>query len=308
MAKKRWWILALALCVMLSGCSLAQPEDDSASSEDPMVGVLVTMQPLDLFDFESYVNGNAAKLLRGGELSQADAARYQSCLFAEWDEAAQQYVFPQTQGYVLLNTRRQDEHGEYENLQTDDVFCHTRTALSYTDEEARHEFSSTLYASSKSGGSCAFFVNPVFQTADGRVYAQSGTGISTNTDDNSRASMSKTLSQTTRQTENDETTARTFHCEITMQLTPAPTGAEVFWMTAQDGILRRESYAPGHFPAELDAQDAEFLLVIEHFADSSSTQAVYSADSTDSPGALRPAEGQLLAYQTAAVTWASEDA
>lgn len=308
MAKKRWWILALALCMILSGCSLAQQEDSRTSSADPMVGVLVTLQPLDLFDFESYVNDNAGTILRGGEISQADAVRYQNCLFAKWDDDAQAYVFPQTQGYVLLNTRRQDEHGEYENLQTDDVFCHTRTALSYTDEEARHDFSSTLYAASKSGASCAFFVNPIFQTADGRVYAQGGTGVSTNTDDGSRASMSKTLSQTTQQAENGETTARTFHCEITMQLTPAPTGAEVFWMTAQDGILQRETYAPGQFPAALDAQEAEFLLVIEHFADGSSTQTVFNAASTTSPGALRAAEGNLLAYQTATVTWAAEDA
>lgn len=307
MTKRRVFALVLALCLLLSGCSLAQPEDETTVGEDKMVGVLVTTQPLDLFDIESYVNDNAGTILRGGQISQTDAARYQDRLFAEWDEAAQAYVFPQTQGYVLLNTRRQDDHGGYENLQTDDIFCHTRTALSYTDEGAQHEFSATIYAEAKNNGSCSVFVNPLFQMEDGRVYVQSGTGISTNTDEHSRVSMSKTVTQTTRQMQNGETTQHTFHCEITVQLTPAPTGAELFWMTTQDGILRREHYAPGELPPELDAQGAEFLLVVEHFADGSSTQTVFNADSTDSPGALTCAEEGLLKRHSCTVTWGDAD-
>lgn len=304
MAKKRLWLLVLALCVFLSGCSLAQPEDESSQGEDALVGVMVTTQPLDLFDMESFVEDNVDVLFRGGAVSQSDAARYQNSLFAVWDEAERRYVFPETEGYLLLNTRQQDEqHGEYENVQTSEVFCGTSTHLTYTDEEARHEFATTIYMEAVSGAYCQVYVNPIYQTADGRVYAQSGSGVSTNTDDGSRVSMAKTLAQTKQETRNGSTQSRTFRLELTIQLTPAPTGAEVFWMTADDGVLRQEHYAPGAFPTELDAQDAEFLLVVERFADGSSTGSIFNAASTDSPGAMYPGEEGFLIRQSCSVTW-----
>ena len=61
MRKKGLLATILAASLLLSGCSLALPEEDGKTDGDPMVGVLVTTQPLDLFDSEAYLRENARK-------------------------------------------------------------------------------------------------------------------------------------------------------------------------------------------------------------------------------------------------------
>lgn len=55
MRKKGLLAIILAASLLLSGCSLALPEEDGKTDGDPMVGVLITTQPLDLFDSEAYL-------------------------------------------------------------------------------------------------------------------------------------------------------------------------------------------------------------------------------------------------------------
>ena len=51
MNKRFFAAFSLIAALLLSGCSLAQPEGEhAAAEEDRMVGVLVTREPLDLFD------------------------------------------------------------------------------------------------------------------------------------------------------------------------------------------------------------------------------------------------------------------
>ena len=54
MNKRIFAAFSLIVALLLSGCSLAQPEGErAAAEEDRMVGVLVTREPLDLFDTEA---------------------------------------------------------------------------------------------------------------------------------------------------------------------------------------------------------------------------------------------------------------
>ena len=110
MNRRAMLALLLAAALLLSGCSLARPETeaDAAQNEDLMVGVLVTLEPLDLFDFEAYFNDNAASLAKGGEVSAQDAEKYQNVLFAEQDGDGR-YVFPEVEGYLILCTRSHAE-------------------------------------------------------------------------------------------------------------------------------------------------------------------------------------------------------
>ena len=45
MRKKGLLAIILAASLLLSGCSLALPEEDGKTDGDPMVGVLITTQP-----------------------------------------------------------------------------------------------------------------------------------------------------------------------------------------------------------------------------------------------------------------------
>ena len=121
MRKKGLLATILAALLLLSGCSLALPEEDGKTDGDPMVGVLVTTQPLDLFDSEAYLRENASTVLNGGMIRADDAEKYSNALFTVWDDTQQRYVFPDTEGYVWLCTEESDESGDYTRMQNDDV-------------------------------------------------------------------------------------------------------------------------------------------------------------------------------------------
>ena len=81
--KKLAIALILALALTLPGCSLLR-EDGEPSDADRLVGVYITDSCIDTFDFEAYVNDNAASLLNGdGEVSREDAAKYSRRIYAE---------------------------------------------------------------------------------------------------------------------------------------------------------------------------------------------------------------------------------
>lgn len=93
MNKRFFAVFLLIAALLLTGCSLAQPESErTAAEEDRMVGVLVTREPLDLFDAEGYFRDHAGQITNSGMISDADAQRYQNALFAEWSEAEQRCI------------------------------------------------------------------------------------------------------------------------------------------------------------------------------------------------------------------------
>ena len=52
--RKRIFILILVLALVFSGCQLAKPEADTRKEKDMLVGVFITEEYLDLFDWDSY--------------------------------------------------------------------------------------------------------------------------------------------------------------------------------------------------------------------------------------------------------------
>lgn len=306
MKKYRFFALLLLLALTLSGCSLALPENESAAAnDDKMVGVLITFEPLDLFDFESYFNDHAESILNGGTISQTDAKKYSGCLFAEKDEENGNYSFSEVEGIVFLCTEETDEAGSYIRTQGGEGIDVTKNHFTTTDSGEGFEFAGTIYfAPENRGDIVAFYTNPIYQTADGRVYAQSGQGLSGSWDEGSKGSMTATLSQSLEETKNGEKKSYSVEYAITMQAAAKPLYSEVFWMLNDGSVLRGERYELGAFPQELDARDADFLLFMEHAEDGSVRHEVYARDESDTqPHAFMCGEGSVLTAQYASIVW-----
>lgn len=305
MNKRVILMLLTAAALLLSGCSLARPDANTdTSGEDPMVGVLVTREPLDLFDAEAYLLDHVGSLQNGGTISRSDAEKYSDALFPVWDEAAQCYRFEGVDGYVWLCTEENDAEGSYTKLQNDDVFCDGKSSVQVTDDGEVYFFSATLYAVSEEDRRITFYMNPIFQTADGRVYAEAGSGISTSGSEGAYPSMTQTLQQELSQTANGEAQSRRFTCEIRLQLTAEPESVALFWMDADKGVLNQETYRAGTLPQTLDMQQADFLLCVEAAKDGTQTRSIYGPENeneTLSTFCTR-ADG-LLTKQKTALNW-----
>lgn len=79
--KKLSIALILALALVLSGCSMLR-EDGAPAQEDRLVGIYITPEYVDTFDFSSYAEDNASSLINGGEISSEDAAEYSQRVYA----------------------------------------------------------------------------------------------------------------------------------------------------------------------------------------------------------------------------------
>lgn len=304
MNKRKIFSLLLAAVLLLSGCSLARPETeaDAQQHEDAMVGVLVTFEPLDLFDFERYFSDNADKIVSGGMVGEADAAEYQNCLFAEKNEAGR-YVFPEVEGYVWLCTRETDGNNTSTVMQGDEAFDVTENRVATTDSGVKYAFAATIYQVPDDSGMARIYVNPLYQTKDGRVYALSGNGISTNTDGGA-GSMTMTLHQTRSQTEGGKTTEQSFEAEIKYQMAAEPESVDIYWMSAEAGLIRQERYAPDDVPEQLDARGADFLVVVETGTDGSNRHTICDPETDGGQVCvLIPGESGILTMHYSEVIW-----
>ena len=63
--KKLSILLSLCLALALGGCSMLR-EEAAPAEEDRLVGIYVTPEYIDTFDFEAYFEDNASQLLSGG--------------------------------------------------------------------------------------------------------------------------------------------------------------------------------------------------------------------------------------------------
>ena len=75
-------------------------------------------------------------------------------------------------------------------------------------------------------------------------------------------------------------------------------------MDAQNGVLRRQTYAAGTLPEALDAESAEFLIAVQTSADGTQTRTLYNAeDETQQLETLQEGSAGLLSMQYTTLNW-----
>ena len=195
--KTKVLVLLLALC-LLSGCSLARPEAEEGNGmgQDMMIGVFITREYLDLFDFESYLEDNLNTVMNGGgEVSPGDMEKYGGRLYAEKTDEG--YDFG-TEGMGAFFVQWEQDGVPYSSSYSiGPMELYLSTVVS--DEGTSNEYTGTVYV--QCGGTEAFLrpfrqrgraANPVYQDSEGRVYLTAGSGISSNITEG--MSMTQTVS------------------------------------------------------------------------------------------------------------------
>ena len=288
--------LLLAACLLLTGCSLALPEQAGAqSSDDTLIGAFVTREPLETMDRVLALQPEA---LFSGAPAQAEEK-----LWAEFDPETRDYSFPQRKGFLLYCMEQTDDDGSYTKVCSDPVFSDGGNHIRYINDDLSYSLDAKLFYA-EGGGVQSWYVNPVYQASDG-VYVLPGSGVSAD-----GGSMTQTLSQTRSETtsENGRSASRQRSCEIqiTIEASAQPEQVVILWMDAEHGVLGRKVFLPGQLPETLSCGDAEFLLVEERAADGSARRAIYDAQD-EQLFALSPLPDGMLTRQYAQLLWPAQE-
>jgi len=274
-------IYAMILCVLIiismTGCQLAKENAGAAVAEDKLAGLLITAEPLDLFDFEGYLNDNL-KGFQGGEITvDGDTEPYQGRLYAVLttrtltdEETGQtseieEYVFP-VEGMAYFTAfvpQTEAESSGYFISMSDPAISDGHIAYDMGDEGNRITLTGTIYVSPKHTARTHYF-NPVYQSADGSVYAVSGSGFTLDTNAQSEGSVfSQTLDATATVTQNGKTKTDSTSVTLSLSMMFPPEKIVILQMDDSSTLLSQTEYAPDAMPANISVAPKTAYLIVE---------------------------------------------
>ena len=288
--KIKWIALLLAMC-LLSGCSLARPEAEEGNGlgQDRMIGVFITREYLDLFDFESYLEDNLNTVMNGGgEISPEDVEKYGGRLYAEKTDEGYDFGIEGMGAFCVQGEQDGVPYSASYNIGPMSLNLHSTV----TDEGTEWDYSATVYV--HCGGLEAFYTNPVFQDSEGRVYLTAGMGISSEIVDGS--SMSQAMSSEYTISSEGETQTYSMRVEVTFMGAELPKSYRVLHMSKDSELLRAEDYTPETLPEELRPCEGAEYLIIETLNQDNVTRQVVSRDE-DSCQIFAPTEMEDIITQ-----------
>ena len=261
MNKKRLSIIAaLAFVFILGGCSLAKKDagkevlDSESISEDRLIGVLVTKEHLDLFDFDAFVSGSDdyhGRIYATVDKHGSDEADQWECDF-DWVE-----------GYMLFSPTMQ--HGEQDPFimtAADDSFSDAKPNYIFSDGGEEIQLEGTLYLQAGKAHE-TYYLNPVHQTEDGEIYVGTGNGLSSNVIGEDGNDMSSTLSATTNLTVDGVTKSYKCSVDVRFVTVDTPTKVRFYHMTETHEALKVEEFVPEEVPEEMQVEEGTCYVLIE---------------------------------------------
>lgn len=280
MKTKRFLIIFLTVLVLfsLSGCQLAIADKGEGKSKDRLIGVFITEEYLDLFDMEGYLNDNINKLSGSGLINMdQNSTKYQKRLYAtlatmeltnEEGETfnTKEYVFEDVEGisYFAARVPATENDDSFITSGSDKAISDGHMGIYNRDEEDRITLDGTIYISS-AHTSKSHYVNPVYQSSDGSVYAISGNGILLSGDQGEGSIYSSTLDETTTVTENGKNTTVSASIKISIATMYPPEKISVLQMDKDSKAISRLEYSPGKLPDTITPIDkAEYIIVESH--------------------------------------------
>lgn len=255
--KKLAIALIFALALMLPGCSLLR-EDGEPADADRLVGVYITENYIDSFDFEAYVQDNASSLSGGsGEISREDAAKYTRRIYAEITDGKTSFPI---EGIAFIAARYEKDGESCTGSDYGDKLADVHLSINVSDDMETTVLTGKLFADSGAGHMSAY-CNPVYQQADGRVYLVPGEGVSAN-----MGSMTHSLSESCESAKKGE---RGYGMDITLEVEGRRPSEKlaVLLYSAEGALLSRTEYAPEEMPEEIAAEGAAWAVFEDYTAD-----------------------------------------
>lgn len=246
--------LLLAAMMSLSACQLAVPEMKNPDAENPggvekydqLMGVLITKGPMEEFD--------PLALIEDGEYTEyTDDSR----VYGTVSEEGGIYKFGDIAGTVLA-LHEVDENC-YGFVMREGPVSDINHSVNAFEEGAEHKIEGRVWVS-EDAEEVILYMNPIYQTPDGRVYVMSGEG--SYFDPRGGYEYTESLSGETTRKENGETYIFSVRVEITVIAAAADETVTVIQMNENGEEIKRETFLADNMPEEFTTQAGTACLLV----------------------------------------------
>lgn len=275
-------ILAIFTAILIlftaSGCQLALEDKGEYNNRDRLVGVLITNEYLDLFDMEGYLKDNLNKHFSGGLINiDSVDSKYQGRLYATLktrtltDDTGntfetREFVFDNVEGIPYFSVKippTEDEVG-FTASSSDEAICDGHVSIHESDDEEKTSLEGTIYVAMGQSATSRY-INPVYQSADGSVYAISGSGIMLAGEQGEGSTYTQTLDETTTVRENGKSKTVSFNIKISLSIMIPPEKIVIMQMDKDSNIISKTEYFPGKLPETLTPEAGADYIIVESY-------------------------------------------
>ncbi|MEA4875319.1 hypothetical protein [Anaerorhabdus sp.] len=249
-------VVSLLLMVGLCGCQLAK--EVVVTGEDELIGVFITMESLNIHDFEATLN-NKDDINNG--------KKYASLIMEPYiNEAGQSkempaYVFEDLEGIPFLNAEIEEDGETYRSMaDTNGYLSNLKLATNITDDSREYVLEGKLYY--KVGiQDMVFYANPVYQESNGNVYVEQAAGLSM-MDSMEGQSGSNEIDASMTLTENNKTITNKTSVTVSYESMFEPIKTSIIEMNKENEVVLISEYKNNIFPDSLDLNnETEYVLV-----------------------------------------------
>jgi len=276
----RVMICAFVCGTLLTGCQLAKEEAELKQEKDKLIGVYMTTEYVDTFDFERYFEDNIGDIMNGGEvvIEGDEQSAYQNRIYAtiveevSVDEVSgekvthQSYRFMDLEGigYYSPVCYETEEGNSYVAIESDSGICDAKSHITGTDAGDMIELEGTIYVCPQEEDVVGVYCNPVYQCPDGSVYLVPGQGMSFSGDVEG-ASMSHKLEDKVTVKEKGEEKTYVNSVEMHVKTTYAPEKIIVMQMDTFGNKLDSQTYKPEKLPEEIKPLEGTEYFIVETY-------------------------------------------
>ncbi|RRD93529.1 hypothetical protein EII17_12400 [Clostridiales bacterium COT073_COT-073] len=310
MNRKYGLILMIIGCLLgLSACQLARPEKGE-SAGDQLIGVYIS--------YDHISQAEEVKINAAGQIT-IEVDDEKSRLYAikteeiKETEDGQKYInydfhFPEIAGIKMLATVLNDplNHKARQIFVVKDQAV-TEVNMEIKGEREKNEFvhlKGIVYQDADLEGKM-LFVNPVFQTADGRVYLRSGKGFAVYGDKLSgNFRQTTTLRNTAVVDDGNEKKEQETVIEMTIVLEKPDEEIVIIQMDKNNEIIDRQNYSVQQMSDKFwPKPEAEYLLAVISKAGGIKTKPIIYTKAEEEFSYLRQGENGILIKESVEIQW-----
>lgn len=266
-------LVTLLIFTTLTGCQLAQEDVTAEKSQAKLIGVYVSYDYVDLS--ENYMKDNfkfSSSQLKVNDKRQKDERRMYATRKNEVQTASKInnythtiFVFEDLEGIGMFYPTIADPLNNdltYISLSADEGFTDVKRHVIKNDNEDEVKLEGTVYISS----GCMkkpIYINPVYQSADNRVYLVIGQGFIATGDNGEGGVYSKTLNEKITVKENGKSQVYSSTVKVSVATMNPTEKVTILQMDKNSNILNQDEYNPEDVPKELKPQSLANYIIVE---------------------------------------------